>query len=66
VNKSKRKIQLSRESVRILTGSQLGGLGGAGTTTASVFCDSYVDDCPYPSHGPCSIPCSQSEGLRCY
>jgi hypothetical protein len=63
MNKSKRKIRLSRESIRTLTADQLGRLGGAGTT--SVICDSG-DACPFPSQGPCSMPCAQSEGLRCF
>lgn len=65
MNKSKRKIQLSRETVRVLTSNQLGGAAGAGPFTNSVLCDSDVR-CPWPSQGPCSIPCAQSEGLRCY
>jgi hypothetical protein len=64
MNKSKRKIRLSRESIRVLTAGQLDGLVGAGTT--SVFCPSYEDACPFPSHGPCSMPCAQSEGVMCY
>ena len=63
MNKSKRKIHLTRESVRILTTSQLEGLVGAGTT--SVVCPSG-DACPFPSYGPCSLPCAQSEGVICY
>lgn len=63
MNKSKRKIQLSRESIRILTARQLDGLVGGGTT--SVFCPSG-DACPFPSQGPCSLPCPQSEGAICY
>ncbi|HEY0516481.1 MAG TPA: hypothetical protein VGD00_05130 [Solirubrobacteraceae bacterium] len=63
MNKSKRKIHLSRESIRVLTAGQLDGLVGAGTT--SVFCPSG-DACPMPSRGPCSMPCAQSEGVICY
>ncbi|MEO7732063.1 MAG: hypothetical protein ABIY55_13905, partial [Kofleriaceae bacterium] len=65
MNKSKRKIQLSRETVRVLTSGHLGGIAGGGPTTNSVLCDSDVR-CPFPSQRPCSIPCAQSEGLRCY
>lgn len=63
MNRSKRKIHLSRESIRVLTAGQLDGLVGAGTT--SVFCPSG-DACPMPSQGPCSMPCAQSEGVICY
>lgn len=65
MNKSNRKIRLSRESIRILTAGQLHGLAGAGPFTHSVFCPSDAD-CPWPSQGPCSNPCPQSEGLPCY
>jgi hypothetical protein len=63
MNKSKRKFQLSRESIRVLTSGQLNRLVGGGTL-ASLYC-SVIDDCPFPSHGPCSNPCAQSDGLRC-
>lgn len=65
MNKSKRKIQLCRETVRVLTSNQLGAAAGAGPFTNSLFCPS-ADLCPWPSQGPCSNPCAQSEGLRCY
>jgi len=65
MNKSKRKIQLARETVRVLTSAQLGVAAGAGPLTNSVYCPSDAD-CPFPSQGPCSLPCAQSEGLRCY
>ncbi len=65
MNKSKRKIQLSRETVRVLTANQLGGAAGGGPTYFSVFCESDAH-CSAPSQGACSIPCPQSEGLRCY
>jgi hypothetical protein len=63
MNQSKRKIHLSRETVRVLTAGQLEGLGGGGTT--SVFCPS-ADLCTFPSQGRCSLPCAQSEGAICY
>lgn len=63
INKFKRKIQLSRENIRVLTGPELAGLNGGATT--SVFCQSG-DTCPWPSQGPCSMPCAQSEGVICY
>lgn len=65
MNKSKRKIHLSRESIRVLTARQLDGLVGAGPLTNSVFCPSG-DACTLPSQGPCSSPCAQSEGLICF
>jgi hypothetical protein len=63
MKKSKRKIQLSRESIRVLTAGHLDGIVGAGTT--SLACPSDVR-CPWPSQGPCSLPCAQSEGVICY
>lgn len=65
MNKSNRKIQLNRESIRVLTARQLDGIAGAGPLTNSVFCVS-ADVCTEPSQGPCSLPCAQSEGLRCF
>ena len=65
MNKSKRKIQLSRETVRVLSSNQLGAAAGAGPTYFSVFCDSDAH-CAGPSQAACSNPCAQSEGLRCY
>ncbi len=63
MNKHKRKIRLSRESIRLLTSDQLDGLAGGAIT--STVCPSG-DACPFPSQGPCTTPCAASEGLRCF
>jgi hypothetical protein len=63
MNKSKRKFQLSRESIRVLQSGHLDRVVG-GATLASLHC-SLDDVCPFPSHGPCSLPCAQSDGMRC-
>lgn len=66
MNKSKRKFQLSRERIRNLSSGQLDAVIGGATTLESLRC-SIDDTCPFPSHGPCSLPsgCVQSNGLRC-
>jgi hypothetical protein len=64
--KSKRKFQLSRESIRNLSAGQLNGVVRGGGTLDSLHCSIDIPDtCPFPSHGPCSLPCGQSAGIRC-
>ena len=67
MNKRK-KLTLSRESIRSLTSPQLGHAAGGsiGGTTDSPTCTITDGTTPYPSHGPCSMPCAGSAVRQCY
>lgn len=62
MNKRSKKLELSRENVRPLSGVQLRQAAGGAVTQGYGSCD------PYPSHEPCSMGsgCGNSGNYKCY
>ena len=51
IKKPARKLQLPRETVRIISNSHLPSVVGG--LTANPTCTLHDDTGPFPSHGPC-------------
>jgi hypothetical protein len=52
IKQAARKLQLPRETVRVLSNDRLPGVAG-GATTVSATCTLTVTTGPFPTHGAC-------------